>query len=149
MAVATPTPGLLTRTVPPEKIKTAADALARSPAPSAAAARNAATQILSASQTGFTDAEVDPLARLLLDLASQSNGAALRAELAARKQTNGGLSGPAPANNEIKFEIRVPSSGDQQGHLQELQARQARLEQAMIELMKTSSVPNMNGPAKK
>jgi hypothetical protein len=149
VAVPTPTPGLLTRTVPSDKIKAAADALARNPAPSADVARSAATQILSTNQPGFNAAEVDQLARLIVDLASQSNAAALRAEIAAAKPANEKTPPPAsPASNAIKFEVRVPSSGDQQSRLQELQARQTKLEQATLELMKKSVMPNMNGPAK-
>jgi hypothetical protein len=139
--------------VPPDKIKGAADALARSPAPSAAAARTAATQILSGSQPAATSVEIDQLARLILDKATQTNAAELHAELNAGKQANGkevGAPTPEPANKEIRFEIHVPGSGDQPNRLQELQARQTKLEQAMLELMKKSTAaPGMPAPAKK
>jgi chaperonin cofactor prefoldin len=153
VAVAIPTPGLPIRTVPPDKIKTAADALARNPAPSAAAARTAASQILSVNQPGPTSVEIDHLARLILNLASQTNAAALNAEITAGKQANekkSGLSAADQSGQAIKFEIHVPSSGDPKSRLQELQTRQTKLEQAMLELMKMSTAaPDRTSPVKK
>jgi hypothetical protein len=138
--LAGPTPARLTRTVPPDKIKAAATELARNPTPSAAAARTAATQLLASSQPGYASTDIDQLAQLVLRLAAQDTEAELRAELAALQKANGQKS------DKIEFKVTLPSD---RNRVQELQVRQAKLEQAINELSPKSSPLPPKSPEKK
>lgn len=127
--------------VAPEKIKSAAGALAQTPAMDVAAARKAATGILATSQPGATELEIDQVAVLVLQQASKDADADLRAVLAEAKRENvrkKALRGAVDAAQDKK-----DSSSDLFAEISQrislFQDRYAKAERALAELRKKIS----------
>jgi len=136
----------------PEQITAAGARLALRPDLTAASARRAAVELLAQSQPGYSELEIDKLALLVMQQAAQSTQDDLQALLAEASEQNKKKAAQrttAQAAPDTKDDPNALSPEDKR-RLQELQARQARVEQVLAELTpKPPTAPDTAGKDKK
>ncbi|HWA28827.1 MAG TPA: hypothetical protein VG734_24460 [Lacunisphaera sp.] len=121
--------------IAPERIHAAGVQLAHGSDLSTASARRAATDLLAGSQPDATGADVEALAQLVLQQASESTQDDIRSVLAEMKETNDRKAALREAAKATRDAADNPNdvSPEDRRRLMELADRHTRLEQAILE----------------